>query len=493
MMREHNWSRASYNSGRDADTMLLEKLIPQHDTSTFTNMIQECGSFVRRAQELGLSRSAADGASSMIIPWTVKGAHLEPSFYTIEFNSPVVRYVPHAFSSLRLRRRYSPRQTVEYIPSYVLNLNRVVLSKSYLGWNSPNIYDSIGDGLFNRFDFEGGRRLTLSSTNILLPWNSKPRVQRSLHGIIRKCFEHCWWHPPPPDGWKDMSCVHNMIYHTGKRVDSIIQLRKTLVRIIKMRGSETTNFISGGKDVVKCVSADVALLVDDGENIFSERRRMLMTESLSSLVTEGAVINAIIAIQNINNPKVSMIIGHAAESMHQTDMLPVVSLSMWKILQQLSNDSSLTFVADIGTIFDRVSSILENSTVGSGVFYPDFMWRFTRNDAERMVTSLFPLYVRDGSSVYQMPPAAISFLAESAPHMLSKENSVKAILKLLDLVSVDARRWGGYAQSSLEAGANIGAPASSWLARFLSGIPAIAAQAALSKMFSKHAVVPPSG
>ena len=46
---------------------------------------------------------------------------------------------------------------------------------------------------------------------------------------------------------------------------------------------------------------------------------------------------------------------------------------MWKILQQVTADSSLTFVADIGVIADRVLCMLENNTVESGVFYPDFM------------------------------------------------------------------------------------------------------------------------
>ena len=484
-------ARAEYNSGRDSDTKLLEKTIPKYDRHTLTSMIQECGSIMEKAQALGLkSRSARHNAPSRIVPWTIKGAHGEPSYYTMEFTSPVVQYVPPAFASLHLRCRFAQQMDVEYIPCYLMNLNRVVLSKFYMAKSRPNMYDTIGDGLFNGLDFEGGKAMRLSSTNLLLPGSTKERVQGSLQDVIRKCFEYCWWHPPAPNDLRDTSCVHNMIYHTSAQVRGILQVRKTIIRIIRMHRSDMIRIIPDGK-AVKCVSADVALLVDNGKNIFSEQRRMFMLESMSYSVKEGTIMNAIIAMQNISHPKVAVIIGHAAEAMQPLDKRPVLGLAMWKILQQVTADSSLTFVADIGVIADRVLCMLENNTAESGVFYPDFMWRFTRNDAERLVSDLFPLYVREGSSVHQMPPAVMSFLAVSSPSVLSKDESVRAILRLFDLVSTDAGRWGERAQSSLEARRNTGATASSWLARLLSSIPPIAVEAALSRVFSEHAMVPP--
>ena len=369
-----------------------------------------------------------------------------------------------------------------------MNLNRVVMSKSYLNRLSPNTQDTIGDGLFSRLDFGGGRRPTLSSTNLLLPGSAKPLVQRSLQDATRMCFEHCWWHPPAPDGWTDASCVNNMVYHSSERVTGIVKLHKTLVRIIGKSGSETIRIVPDGR-AVRCVNVDVALLVDDGKDLLSERRRMLMTEGVSSSVAEGTVMNAVIAVQDIRNPKTSLIIGHATEAMRPGCVQPAVSLSIWQILRGLQIDSGLTFVGETSVITEHVLRILDNNTAESGVFYPDYMWRFTRNDAERQIGDLYPLYVREGSSVYQMPPAVISFLAASGPDVLPP--AARSIPQLLNLISPDAGKWGGKAQSALEAHAVGGAM--SWLARLLLNIPIIAAQTGLARIFSEHVVAPPKG
>ena len=454
-------------------------------------MIQECKSVVAEAEALGLgSRSAGREPPSKVVPWTVRGAHLEPSYYTISFASSVVRYVPPPLAHLRLRCRFNRQMDVEYIPCYLTNLNRVALSKCYLRRPEPSLYDDVGDGLFARHDFVGGRAMRLSSTNHLLPGSSKERVQAHSHDAIRKCFEYCWWHLPPPSGSRDASCVHNMIYHTSAHIKGILKMRKTIARIIRMRGSDTVSIIPGG-GAVKCVGADVALLVDNGKNILSEERRMLMPESVSYSVREGSVMNAVIAIQDIRHPKASVIVGHAGEAMQQSDMRPALGLAAWKILQGVTPDSSLTFVADIGDMADRVSAMLGNNAAESGVFFPDFMWRFHSNDAERLVSELSPLYAREGSSVYQLPPAAISFLAVTAPAVLSKSDSAGGVSRLLGLVSADTRRWGRRAKSELAERNSAGANASSWQASLLSGIPSIAAETALSRVFSQHATVPP--
>ena len=487
-MRGQRRVRAAYNSGRDANTMLLERLIPQYDKGSQVNMIQECSRFLHKAQALDLARASDDKAASTIVPWTVRGAHHEPSFYTIEFSSPVVQYIPPVFASLHLRRWYSRQLDVEYIPSYLVNLNRVVLSKSYLKRPSPNTQDTVGDGLFSRLDFVGGMRATLSSTNLLLPGGAKPQVQRSLQDAIRMCFEHCWWLPPAPGGWTDASFANNMAYHSSKRVTGIVKLHKTLVRIIGKSGSETIRIVPGGK-AVRCVNADVALLVDDGKDLLSERRRMLMTEGAASSVAEGTVMNAVIAVQDIGNPKTSLIMGHATGAMRPGCVQPAVSLSIWQILRGLRIDSGLTFVGETSVITEHVSRMLDNNTAESGVFYPDYIWRFTRNDAERQIDDLFPLYVREGSSIYQMPPAVISFLAASGPDVLPQ--AARSIPQLLNLVSPDAGKWGGKAQSALEA--HMAGGATSWLARLLSSIPIIAAQAGLTRIFSERVVAPPKG
>ena len=488
-MQGYDPARAGHTSGRDSDTKLLEKTIPGYNRYTLVSMIQECKSVVGNAQTLGLvSPSDEHRASSKIVPFTVKYARNEQAFYTIRLASPVLQYFLPAFAPICARYRFAPQLYVEYIPCYLMNLNRVVLCKSYVSAFQPKMYDTIGCGLFRRLDFDGGRAMQLSSTNLFLQGDARVRVQGDGQDAIQKCFEYCWWHPPAPNDLMDASCVHNMIYHTSSRVRGILKVRKTIIRIIGMHRSDTISIMPDSKPI-KCVNTDVALLVDDGKNIFSERRHMLMPESISSSVSEGDIMNAIIATQNIKNPKVSVIIGHAGQAMNQSDLRPVLGLAMWKILQRMEVDSSLTFVEDTDTIADRVSDMLQDNTAGSGVFYPYFLWRFNKNDVGRLVSNLFPLYVRERGSIYQMPPAVISFLAASSPYVLSKDASVRAISQLFDLVSTDTKRWGERAQSSLEERKNTEANASSWQARLLVNMPSIAAEVALSRVFSGHASV----
>ena len=485
MTRRRASIQAEYNQGTDIDTKLLENVIPEYERDLLVRMIQECKAVVEDAHEIGLTRSSGN-TSFGIVPWTIKGANREPTHHTIKFTSPVVQYIPSTFASLHLRCKFVKTYDVEYIPCYLMNLNRVALAKFY-----PKSYlsacDSIGNGLFRRLDFRGKKRVTLSSLNILLPGYAEERVQDSGQEVIRKCFEYCWWHLPAPKDMEDTSCMHNMPYHKSRRIKGILQIRKTLLRVIKIRKSDTRSILPGGK-AVKCAHADVALLVDDGKRIFSEKRGILISENVLHSTKEDDFMNAIIVVQGIKSPKISMVMGHAAEPTQPADMRPVLSLAMWKILQHMEIGSSLTRVGDLDTIVDFVSGILENNAREIDVFYPRFAWKFTKSDAKRVISDIFPLYVRDGNSAYQLPPAVIACLLTTAPSILANVESVRAVARLFDLVSTDTMEWKKNAQLALEPPENQGMSSSSDLDRLLLRIPSVAVEVALSRIFSKYAV-----
>ena len=482
MTQSHVPMKAEYNQGNDMGTKLLEKIIPRYNRDLRNRMILECKAVVRDAEDLGL-KSNSNSETAGIVPWTIRGAHGEPSHYTIKFVSPVVLYVPPAFASLHLGCRYTAKNDVEYVPCYIMNLNRVALAKFY---QSAGEYSRIGSGLFIKLDFSGGKRAELSSTNIFLPGGAEEHVQDLGQEAIRKCLEHCWWHLPAPKDAEDMSCMHNMPYHTSQSIKGIIQLRKTILRVIKIHRQDERSIMPGRRGT-NCIHADVALLVDDGKRIFSEKRAILISTGLSPPVKEDELVNAIIATHNIRPPKVFMVIGRAAQAMQPMDMRPVFSLAVWKILQHRGVRSSLTVVEDMDEIVARVSDLLQSNAYESDVFYPGFVWKFTRSNAKKAVSELFPLYVREGNSVYHLPPAVISFLATSIPSLLSKAESVSAIARLFDLVSTDATQWGGNARSALKARKSQDAPASSALGHLLTHVPPVAADVALSRIFAKYA------
>ena len=70
--------------------------------------------------------------------------------------------------------------------------------------------------------------------------------------------------------------------------------------------------------------------------------------------------------------------------------------------------------------------------------------------------------------------------------MLSDVKVAKAIVKIFDLVSADTREWGSNAHSVLETRMAQGT-ASPELDRLLSRTPLIAAEIALSRIFSRYA------
>ena len=486
MTRGYDQKKAEYSQAGDIDTKLLQQVIPEYNQAIRNHMIQDCKAVVEDADKIGLkTQKSGRGVSARIVPLTIKGAHGEPSHYTIKFAAPVVQYIPPAFAPLHFWCKFTPESVVEYIPCYIMNLNRVALAKFYLKSDTTG-YDRIGNGLFSRLDPGKGKRVTLSSTNILLPGSAEEHVQDFAQETIRKCFEQCWWHLPTPSGAEDTSCMHNLVYHSSTRIKGILQMRKTLLRIIKICKPDMRCIIPGGREI-ECVRANVTLLVDDGKRIFSERRVMFMAKNVSGSVKEGDIMNAIIATQNIKQPKVSMVVGHADPAITPGDKLPVMGLAIWDIVRHKEANSSLTLVEDIDEIVNRVSNILKDNSLESDVFYPDFAWRFIRSDAKKAVSDIFPLYVREGNLVYHLPPAIMSFLITTAPHMLVRVESVSAIARLFDLVSANTKEWRKNAQTALDAHEFRDMSSSSGLNRLLSHMPTVAVEVALSKIFSKHA------
>ena len=131
MTRGYDPAKAKYSQSGDVDTKLLEQLIPQYDRRLLSRMIYECKAVIEDAQGLGL-RSNSRGIRAKIVPLTIRGAYGETSHYTIDFTSPLIRYVPPEFISLHRTSWYTRTKSVEYLPCYIMNLNRVVLAKFYL-------------------------------------------------------------------------------------------------------------------------------------------------------------------------------------------------------------------------------------------------------------------------------------------------------------------------------------------------------------------------
>ena len=433
---------------------MLEEIIPKYRSQLLQDIIPECGAIMDNIRKLMPVVPKKQRQNSIQIrPFTIKNNHGECAYYTIKFATPVIQYIPSAFKHLHFRFSNTIYNDVEYVPCYMLNINHVALLKMELSKNHPNIYDQIGSGLYSKFLFKGGKPMVLSSLNILRIGATKEHVADSRQEDVKKCFEFCYWHPPTPMNMKDSSCIHNLIYHKNNLIldGGVLQLRKTLLKIIKIQKEETLEILPRRK-TLKCVHADVVLLVDDGKNLFSERRQLLLAEDVARSFKEEDIINAIIVTQNIRFPKRSVVIGSVGTIIKPGNVLPLLSLVLWKSLQNITEDSSITKVGNIEEISDNVMSTLQNNAVEeSSIFYPIFMWESNaKKTIKKLIQDLFPLYLLEKNTIYHLSPTMLSFILASEPELLSNKEVIRHIVLLLDLLQINAHKWGKHPHSMLQ-------------------------------------------
>ena len=428
-------------------------------------------------------------SSTQARPWTIKGVHGEPAYFTIKFSMPVIHYIPAAFKHLHSQFNFTIHNSVEYAPCYLMNLNHVALSKQEKMKRSTPVYGEIGDGLYSKYMFKGGKPMKLSSSNILLLGATKESVQVSEQESIDKCFEYCYWCLPTPKKMKDVSCIHNLLYHKSNSIvpGGVLQLRKTLLKILKIH-SKSWMQILPMKESIKCYSAEVALLVDDGKTIFSEKRSIFLTEGVVNSFKEGTIFNALIMTQNITHPKYTLVVGSVGLPIEPGNVKPLLSVVMWKSLQYLEEDSSITRVDNINKLTNDVLQILQNNSGEFDIFNPIFAWEHNvKKKVEKTIADLFPLYVLENEDVHQLSPTVLSFLLFSAPEILRKRKSILAIVRILDVMKPNSKSWGEKSRSKLQISSNDSKhPDSFSTSFFLNNLPRLVTRMVYSRIFSQH-------
>ena len=476
-MIHHTQRNSRYKQENNADRRLLEELIPKYNQSLLPDMILECKAVVEDAKMLGLV--SQDGRYPQIQDWTIRYARSEPAYYTTKFRS-MIQYIPSAFAPLHLRFRFARYKDVEYVPCYIMNANHVALAKFSHNRSDPKTYDEIGTGRLHNLVLDKGAHMRLSSTNILLPGSAQERALDAGRNVVKMCFEHCWWHLPTTESTKMRLTAHDMIYHTQERVSGIIKMYKTLLRVTQIDKSDSRSLLPYEKPI-ECVRADVAMLVDDEGTIRSEKRHVLISKRVADSDLENKIVSATIASCD-KRPGTSIVVGITEYEVG--NVLPILSLSMWDSMRRAKRDSSLTKIGSIDEIVYIASEILEASSSGFDVFYPDFMWRIDRGGIRRRIKdSLFPLYVLEEGTAYHLPPAVIAFLLTSAPDLLRVHDSITAIARMFDLISPDTKKWRTAACDSLRIPSR-DMESSPPIEQLLARMPSIAGEVAMSRIFA---------
>lgn len=490
MAGRYDPEKAEYNPKNNSERKLLEKRIPNYSPELWADMVQECRSITEQIGRFSFKTKLEDrNSSTQIRPWIIKDGYGEPAYFTIKFSMPVIHYVPAAFRHLHFQFNFTLHGSVEYTPCYFMNLNHVALSKQQQARNFLPAYGEIGDGLYSKFMFEGGKSMKLSSSNVLLLGATKENVQVSEQDSIDKCFEYCYWCLPTPKKMKDVSCIHNLLYHKSNSIvrGGVLQLRKTLLKILKIRGKFRLQILPTSKNI-KCSSADVALLVDDGNAIFSEKCTLFLTGDIVDSSKEGDILNALIVTQNITHPKYTLVVGSVGRPIVPGDVKPLLSVVMWKALQYLEEDSSITQVGSINKLTSDVLQIIQKNASEFDIFYPIFAWEHNvKKKAEKTIAELFPLYVLENGDVHQLSPTVLSFLLTHAPEILRNKEAISTIIGIFSLMKTNAKSWGEKPRSKLQLSVDESNHTSSFSTNtLLQNLPRLVNRMVYSRIFSQH-------
>ena len=486
--RRYDRENAEFHQENDFDFTLLDKLIPNFDSNykkdLQNRMIDDCESIQTRIKRLSITIPSKDRSDSNLIRFFT--LLIRASYFKIKFSVPITNHVHPAFKLLRekIRNSYNVGVT-EFLPYYMLDLNHISLSK--IGTPGDSSVNSIGNGLYTQYSHEkSGKYAQFSSTNILLLGGSNENVLKGTE-IIDRCFEYLYWNLPVPKNMKPLT-INNLIYHSSNQIykNNILELNKTIIKIIRIGRTESLTILKTQN--VKCLYADVIMLVDDGDKIFSEKRRIFLIESVANLFKEGEIFTGLILSQNYSQPYYSIVIGTVGKKIESNDVTHLISIVMQKKLQYLEENSSITYVDKITNLSVDVSEMINNNPIGNDIFNSSIksISNF-ENNVKKSIEALFPFYINNEGDVHQLSTTMVSFLLSYDLKTLSDKKAISTIIKLLDLLKINSTGWGDDARSQLKISSTKSNPLTSSIQNsLLENMPLLVNMMVYSRIFSQN-------
>ena len=457
---------AEFKQQGNFNTKLFEELLPRYDAryNQFLkeNLMDDCTSIKQIYEKLSTKFSRTERPNSHTISFHATSNTFQPtSFFELKLPMAIFTYIPTSFRLLKTivsnkpllnneERNYALKTgSTENTPCYALDFNRVSLSKSsFKGDFSP---PRIGSGLYTKYTHKG-KFVTFSSPNILLLGGSIPSPVIDDHSkeIIDKCFQYAYWNLSAPKKEKS-SRLDNLIFHGGRDIfyDNVFKFNKTLIRIISIKKShwESINLL---KKNLKCYIAKVSILVDDGNNFFSELREVFLTETIADSFKDNDIFTGLILSQD-NKKLPPIVFGSLGNKIESNDLTPLFSIVMQKELQYLDENSSITFVDTLNNLLTNILELIKNNSNSNGVFNSSFQSiHDLENSLKNSIKELFPLYINDDGNIYQLSTTVISFLLSSNSEVLKNEKAILLIIKILNSAKINSNDWQNDTQSQLK-------------------------------------------
>lgn len=475
-----------YKPGYERNHDLLEnpKLLPLHYSSLVQKMIHES-----KVLEDQIHRFMIDTEPKSFY---IKGTVQTTSFWEIEFSQPVIQYVPSCFRFLTGNTFYNKYQFAEYIPSYLPNLNHIALLVRYN--NRTREFGNNPDGILRKYVYEGGRKMTFSSLNLLLRHNHKAKsLDPKTHSAVKSSFEFCYWNLPSPLSQPEVSCIDNLIYSKSERILRVWMTRKTLIKIISVKDRAEKRTILEQEVSVKFAQALV--LSDDGNQLRSEKMSLFLTEEVADSVSENDIFNAVLVSEVNPNSRIGrhIIIGKIGKIVTPNNMKSLVSIALWKMLQILEDNSSPTRVGTVNQVKSEITTIIQNnSEMFSAENFSSEMLGWTKDLSKKIsqcIEDLSPLFFEDDENIYQLSPVLMGFIASHSPENLQNKQFLLSLVKLFDTIKVNANFWGHDAIMKLRVSASyesIQSASSFSTQKILDNLPRLLNRMIYSRIFSQH-------
>jgi len=460
---------------------LLEKHIPKYDNSLSTKMLLEAGVLKDQIQRFVIPTEPES--------FTIKDFHGETAYWEINFTQPVIVYVPECFRFItqNVLYHYEKGLWLEHVPSYIPNINHVAMFTNYN--NGSREFENNSDGLLKKYVHVNNRPMTFSSLNILQKWYSKPSyLDDSIHDYVKKSFEYCYWRLPTRSNQDDGSCINNLIYATTSKVQDVLILRKTLVKILEIEPRKEERALLEKNHNYHGRFAKVLVLYDDGEKISSEERRIFLLEHIAENIKVNDIINSVIVqIGTQKNRRGTVMIGKIGKTVEPNNTECVLSIVLSKMLQTFEDDSSPTKITTKEKIEFEITKLFQENFE---MFDAIFGWgKDIPKKVSKSIETLFPIFVQDGDDIYQLSTVMMTFLCMTAPEELQKKNSLVLRVKLFDKMKVNSNFWGIHAMMKLRTSDNyeeIQKTAPSLANQLLKMSPRLVNRIVYSRILSQH-------
>ena len=425
---------------------ILEDHIPQFDPRLAQKMLIEANVLKEQLQRFVIETEPK--------PFTIKFLHGETAYWTITFSQPVIQYVPECFRFItkNILYHFSKGKWLEHVPSYIPNINHVTMNTNYNDGNEE--FGNNTGGIFAKYTYDKNIPMTFYSFNILMRWYAvKKYLDDSAHDYIKRCFEMYYWRMPTPQNQDDGSCINNLIYASTSKIREIIVLRKTLIKILEIeKRTESRNLLEKN---VRGKFAKVLLLTDDGIKITTQQKRIFLLDHIADSLKEQDIINAVLAQIGSREKKIgTVMIGQIGNIVKPNDLQTLVSLILFKLMQNPENFSSPTKIITTEKLQFETTKTLQNNPI---FFASMFGWgKDLPKKISSAIENLFPLFFEDAGDIYQLSPAVVSFISTIAPKMLQNKKFVLLIAKLFDTLKMNANFWGRSAITKLRMSDNYG-------------------------------------